>query len=115
MEIDADGDATQTIAELITCMALDHSKLHRDTLAKMSGDMLTVLVAACELENLRLFICAVNEVLEREVEQMSTIQDLVLESFSMEMDAFDWHKTEQKLVGQASMDVFWYCRIKDEF
>jgi len=114
VSIDATSPTVQAIAELLEGLVLDNSQLHRKTVAKLQGDMLTLLVAACELENLRMFICAVDKVMEGDEE--SSIQEIVQESFAMDLPALTWHKMQSKLSGvDAAMDVFWYTRCKEEF
>jgi len=119
VNLDADGIQTQAIAEMLEGLVLDDTQLHKNTLRQMHGDMLTLLVAACEVENLRMFICAVDKVLEGEhgsEHEETSILELVSQSFAMDLPAMTWHQMEHKLLGVGpAMDTFWYCRCKEEF
>lgn len=117
--IDADSSTAQRVAELIEGLSMDDSQLHKNSLAQFQGDMLTLLVAASQVENLRLFIGAVKEVLQSDVrtqKEIGSMQELVTDSFAMDMPALDWHKMEQTLAGVGTtMDTFWYARCAEEF
>jgi len=117
--LDAPSSTVQTVAELLEGLALDGSQLHKNTVRKMQGDMLALLVVACQLENLRLFIATVDKVLEGDGvadHEIGSLQELVASSFAMDVPALEWHKKELSISGVGpAMDVFWYSRCREEF
>jgi len=117
--IDADGATVQAVAELLEGLVMDDTQLHKNTLRKLHGDMLTLLVAACSIECLRLFIGAVDKVLAGESEaahELASLQEFVQDSFAMDVSTLEWHKREVTLAGCApAMDIFWYSRCRKEF
>jgi len=118
VEVDTHSVQVQTIAELITCLAFDKSQLHKPTLRKMQGDMLTLLVAACHVENLRLFIATVEKVLDSDGQEsdVDSVIELVASSFAMDTTVLDWHQKEESLRGvDRAMDILWYSRCREEF
>jgi Ca2+-binding EF-hand superfamily protein len=117
VEIDAVGSPNvQAIAELLEGLHMDHSQLHKNTLRKLGGDCFTLLEAACELQNLRLFILAVEQVLEGGGKsELAVVQEVIAEAFVQRLPAEEWHKMEYSLSGiSAAMDVFWFTRCQAE-
>jgi len=119
LQLDADASTVQTIVELVEGLTLDDTQLHKNTLRKMHGDMITLLVAACMLENMRMFICAVDKVVEGDADaqhELGSMQEMVADSFAMTLPADEWHKTELSLGGVApAMDLFWFSRCQLDF